>query len=95
MPTARTPECTDDHFLSVEGVVEMTRDIREIEPTQPGDAGIGIERSYAGEPSHDSKSLVELVREYFCMDSVLKPPFLLVPDVTLGRRGESNPALLQ
>lgn len=93
--TAGAPEGTDNNFPFIERVVEMAGDFGKIQATKTGNASLGIEGASAREESQHLESFFELGRKYFRVDSVLKPPLFLAPDVSPRRRRESDVTLFQ
>ncbi len=90
-----TPQSTNDNFVLVESVVEMTVYLSQIQPTNANHIGFGIRRASSREEGKDSKGCFEFSRKDLGMDSVLKPPSLFSPDVLLRSRCELDATVPQ
>jgi hypothetical protein len=70
----RSPECSHDNVVIVEGVVEVKANLSKVDTSKTDDAGLGVGRTYSGEDCQDLESLFELSGEDVCVSSVPKPP---------------------
>ena len=90
-----TPQSTNDDFVLVESVVEMTVYLPQIQPTNTDHIGFGIRCAGSREECKDSKGCFEFSRKDLGMNSILKPPGLFSPDVLLRSRCELDATVPQ
>jgi len=89
------PQRPNNYFRLVEGVVEMTSDLRDVQPTEARDSAGQVGCAGAREEREDPKSLLELGGKDSRVDPVLNPPRLLAMDVPAGCCGEPDSARSQ
>lgn len=92
---AGSPDRANDNFVLVEGVVQMAAQFSNVETAQIPDTGRAVRRSCSREQRQDSQGFLDFSCEEVAMKSVVQPPSLLLPDVSLRCRGEANAAWTQ
>ena len=86
-PPTGSPQRTDDNLFFVEGVVQVTIELPQVETTKAGHASLLVRRANTREIREDSEGGLEISCEQMPVVPVLKPPRLLAIDVSLcGRR---------
>lgn len=78
-------------MVVVNRVVEVARDLGDVEAAKARYASLRVECAGPGQQREDSERLLKLSNEDFLMIPVLEPPLLLTLDVTACRGGESDP----
>lgn len=63
----------------------MAGDLGQVQASKPSDTSFGVERADSRQHGYDSEGCFEFSREDLDVDSILKPPVLFAPYVSLGR----------
>lgn len=93
--TTCPPESSNDHFLFVEGVIQVASHLGHIEPAEAVDSCLEIMSTGSWQPAQDPKGLFEFVGEYGGVGTVLNPPALLPVYVSASCGREPDAAWVQ
>lgn len=89
------PQCANDNFMLVEGVIEMAIYLTQIQATKANDTCFGVRCANSRQKCEDSEGCFQFSRENLSMGPILKPPSLLAPNVSLRRCCKADATLLQ